>query len=161
MNDLQTDFSVKFQNHVFTVRYRVVLLVSDMPATASMLNMHHHLATYGCTLCLVETKRQERIRYYPFKRFKMRTAEIHNDCLRILERQRLKSFKGVKGNSQLFDLIPNLPLAAPVDAMHQVYLSVTKVMMQVIVDKTRRTDIASINSLIQGLKVRTIKNIEN
>ena len=91
----------------------------------------------------------------------MRTAEIHNECLRILERPRLKSFKGVKGKSQLFDLIPNLPSAAPVDAMHQVYLGVTKVMMQVIVDKTRKTDIASINSLIQGLKVRTIKNIEN
>ena len=67
----------------------------------------------------------------------MRTAEIHNECLRILERQRLKSFKGVKGKSQLFDLIPNLPLAAPVDAMHQVYLGVTKVMMQVIVDKNQ------------------------
>ena len=98
-NDLQTDFSVKFQSHVFIVRYRVVLLVSDMPATASMLTMHHHLATYGCTLCPVETKRQDRIRYYPFKRFKLRTAEIHNECLRTLERQRLKSFKGVKGKS--------------------------------------------------------------
>ena len=138
------------------MNFHVVLLVSDLPATASMLNMHHHLATYGCTLCLIETKLHEKTRYYPLKRTSMRTPDVHQNCIEILERRNFTAFKGVKGRSKLFDIIPNIPLAAPIDVMHQVYLGVAKVLLHVIVSKTVKPDIESINNIVRSLKVSCI-----
>ena len=145
--------SVRIGSINYSLVFEVILLVADLPATASLLNMHHHLATFGRTLCLIETQRQDKMRFYPLKKFKMRTPQIHEQCIETLERCKLKSFKGVKGRSKLFDIIPNLPLTAPVDVMHQVYLGVTKVILQVIVSKTVKKDIEAVSQWVQNIQV--------
>ena len=86
----------------------------------------------------------------------MRTPDVHQNCIEILERQNFTAFKGVKGRGKLFDIIPNLPLAAPIDVMHQVYLGVAKVLLHVIVSKTVKSDIESINNIVRSLKVSCI-----
>ena len=66
----------------------------------------------------------------------MRTSRLHEIHVKKVEDENLKSFRGVKGQSKLFKIINNLPLSAPVDCMHQVYIGVTKVLLQVIKKKT-------------------------
>ena len=66
-SELSKGFSIYYKNSCFKIRAEMILLVSDLPATASMLNMHHHLATYGCTHCLIKTETVDRTRYYPRK----------------------------------------------------------------------------------------------
>ena len=127
--------NLELKNVRFKVVVRLVLLVADIPAKASILNMHHHLAKYACTLCHIETQLEDRIRYFPYKKFPMRTIEGHAEDVQQIQRENLNSIRGIKGPSILFELIPNLPLTAPYDCMHQVYLGVTKVLLQVIIKK--------------------------
>ena len=152
-SELSEGFSINYKNSCFKVRAEVILLVSDLPATASMLNMHHHLATYGCTLCLVKTETVDRTRYYPHRSFAMRTPEVHQSHLRMIRENNLTSYMGVKGPSALFKLIPNLPLTAPSDIMHQVYIGVTKVLLRVIFDKTMKVDLESLKVSVSRLRL--------
>ena len=143
-------------DRIFSIKdslvFDVILLVADLPATASLLNMHHHLATIGCALCLIETQRQDKMRFYPSKKFNMRTPKLHAQCIENLERCKLKSFKGVKDRSWLFDIIPNLSLTAPVDVMHQIYSGVTKVNLQVIVSKKVKNDIEAVSQWVRNIQ---------
>ena len=66
------------------------------------------------------------------------------------------AFKGVKSRGKLFDIIPNLPLAAPIDVVLQVYLGVVKVLLHVIVSKAVKSDIEYINNIVRSLKVSCI-----
>ena len=115
--------------------------------------MHIHLARYGCTLCLVQTQLGETAPYYPIDNFKMRTPELHEKHLKEIEQNHLRVYRGVKGRSKIFALIPNLPLAAPIDVMHQRYLGVSKVMLQVIAKKTTRSDLQLIESAVKTIAV--------
>ena len=121
-----------------------------------MLNMHHHLATYGYTLCLIGTNLHEKTSYYPLKQTSMRTPDVHQNCIELVERRNFTAFTCVKGRSKLFDIKPNFPLAAPIDVMLQVYLGVVKVVLHVIVSKTVKSDIEYINNIVRSLKVSCI-----
>ena len=138
----------------FKLRFKIAVVVSDMPATASMLNMHHHQAKYGCTLCLVQTQIVGNTRFFSHKKFMLRTTELHDECLRKLESENLPAYRGVKGRSVLFGLVDNLPLAAPIDVMHQVYLGVAKVLLQVIRDETRRYYSESLARAVKTIEVQ-------
>ena len=127
--------------------------MSDLPATASILNMHHHLAGYGWILCLVQTQQGETACYYPIDNFRMRTPELHEKHLKEIEQNHLRIYRGVKGRSKIFTLIPNLPLAAPIDVMYQVFLGVAKVLLQVFVKKTARSDLQLIESAVKTIAV--------
>ena len=120
---------------------QVVILVAEITATASMLNKHHHLAKFGCTMSLVETETDEQIRYFPLKKFSLRSSECHSSLLQRLRKEKWNSFEGVQGPSFLFKIIWNLPLSAPPDNMHQVYNGITKVPLKVILKKTSRIDL--------------------
>ena len=115
--------------------------------------MHHHLAKYACTLCLVQTQLGDEMRFFPNRAFVMRTPEVHNECLQKLETENLRSYRGVKGRCKIFDLIDNLPLAAPVDVMHQVYMGVSKVLMIVISSKTAKGELEVLDRLVQSIQV--------
>ena len=150
---LKQQFTVEYKNVNFKIIAQVVLLVADIPATASMLNMHHHLAKFGCTMCLIETETEERVRYFPLKKFPLRTSEIHSSHLQRLREENLSSFMGVKGPSFLFKIIRNLPLSAPPDCMHQVYIGVTKVLLQVILKKTSRIDLECLKLTVSKINL--------
>ena len=123
-----------------------------MPATAAMLNMHHHRPKLGCTLCFAESDFKENIRYYPNKISKMRDSETH--C-QVLEESMLldKPYKGVKGPTKLSANLKGLPLIAPVDSLHQVYLGVTEVLLGVVVAKIAQVDKRDLNLLAGSIKV--------
>ena len=154
--NLKRNWILKFDRKRSVLNFHVVLLVSDLPATASMLNMHNHLATCGCTFCLIETKLNEKTRFYPLKQTSMTTPDVHQKCINIVERRNFTAFKGVKGRSKFFNIIPNSPLAAPIDVMHPVYLGVLKALLHAKVSNTVKTDIEYINNIALSLKVNCI-----
>ena len=156
--DLQKEFAskslqIKFRESSFSLKFSIFLLVSNLPATASILNMHHHLARYGCTLCLVQTQLGETARYYPIDNFEMRTPELHEKHLNEIEQNHLRVYRVVKGRSKIFALIPNLTLAAPIDVTHQVYFGVAKVLMQVIAKKTASSCLQLIECAVKTIAV--------
>ena len=123
-----------------------------MPATAAMLNMHHHRAKFGCTLCFAESDFKEGIRYYPNRTFKMRDTDTYHQVLQEVTLTK-KPIKGVKGPTKLSAILRGLPLTAPVDSMHQVYLGVTKVLLGVVVKKTAIVDKKEMDDLAASIKV--------
>ena len=50
------------------VSFNIIPLLTDITATKSMLNKHHHPAKYGCTLCLIETDVYQSSQFYPPKK---------------------------------------------------------------------------------------------
>ena len=73
---LVSDFSENLSQH-FTIKYnkvqyklvvKIILIVADIPARASMLNMQHRRAKYGCTLCLTETQAIGKSRYFFYQK---------------------------------------------------------------------------------------------
>ena len=66
-----------------------------MPATASMLNMHHHRAKFGCTLCSIGSELKETTRYYPIKKTPMTDKEKHAKCLKDVSKTK-KAVKEMK-----------------------------------------------------------------
>ena len=123
-----------------------------MPATAAMLNMHHHRAKFGCTLCYAESDFKEGIRYYPNRTFKMRDNDTHHQVLQEVTLTN-KPTKGVKGPTKLSAILKGLPLTAPVDCMHQIYLGVTKVLLGVVAKKTANVDKKKLDDLAASIKV--------
>ena len=83
-----------------------------------------------------------------------RTAELYDECLRKFESENLPAYRGVRGRNVLFDQVDNLPLAAPIDVMHQVHLGVAKVLLQVIKDETRRYDSESLTRTVKTIEVQ-------
>ena len=129
------------------------MLVSDLPVTAFLLNMQAHKAKYGCTLCLVQIQNSDNSRYYPLNSFKMRTSELHEKYFKQIERNRLLVYRGVKCRTKVYSLIPNLPLTAQIDVMHQVFMTVTKVLLQIIQKKTTRSDLLTIENGVKYIAV--------
>ena len=150
---LSRRMTLEYKQMSLNVTFKIILLIADIPATASMLNMHHHLAKYGCTLCLIETDVYQRSRYYPLKKYPMRTQHIYSEHLQKVQMENLQHYMGVKGVSPLSKLVKNLPLTAPPDVMHQVYLGVTKVLLQVIVKETHRTDMECLRHTVSSIKL--------
>ena len=125
-----------------------------MPATAAMLNMHHHRAKFGCTLCYAESDFKDGIRYYPNRNFIMRDIDTQHQILQEVTPTK-KPKKGVKGPTKLSAILKGSPLTAPVDSMHQVYLGVTKVLLGVVVKKTAIVDKKDMDDLAASINVGT------
>ena len=83
----------------------------------------------------------------------MRSKENQDKYLRLLQREGLSSFRGIKGPSALSQLIDNLPLLAPVDYMHQVLLGVTRSLLTVVRDKTRKSNLENIKKAVDVIQL--------
>ena len=103
-------------------------------------------------MCLIETETEERVRYFPLKKFPLWTSDNHSSLQRLRE-ESLISFMGVKGPNFLFKIIRNLPLSAPPDCMHQVYIGVTKVLLQVTLKKTSRIDLECLKLTVSKINL--------
>lgn len=149
------EFVIEKGSSKLRLTFEVVLLVADMPAKSSMLNMKQHNGFFGCTLCLTKGKRHGFVHYYENRDAKMRSNAQHLRSLKFLDNNPTKaSSRGVKGKSKLFEIIPHLPLTAPVDYMHQVLLGVTKVLLKdVMVKEVGVKRIAEMNVFISRMKV--------
>ena len=144
---LQSESSIEWNGTLWEVNFVIKLLMSDLPAKASILNMQQFNAYFGCTLCLIKSKpigEGKKGLYYPNQRNKMRTAAQHEAYIRLIQEQAMDSFRGVKGPSAVSTLIENLPFTAPVDYMHQVLLGVTRALLFLIRDKSTKSDLNKI-----------------
>ena len=83
----------------------------------------------------------------------MRSKENQEKFLRRLQREGLSSFRGIRGPSALSQLIDNLPLSAPVDYMHQVLLEVTRSLLTVVRDKTRKSNLENIKRAVDVIQL--------
>ena len=147
----------------WNVKVEILLLVSDLPAKCSLLNMQQFNAYFGCTLCLVECgrsegtilangKRSKGTLFYPNREFSMRTCKDHKRHVRKGERNNLTHYKGVKGPASVFNIVPSLPLTAPVDCMHQVLLGVARSLLFIAKSNIGKK-ISKFNDSLQQLKV--------
>ena len=150
---LSRRLTLEYKQMSLNVTFNIILLIADIPATASMLNNHHHLAKYGCTLCLIETDVYQRSRQHPLIKYSTRTQQIYSEHIQRVQMENLQLYIAVKVASPLSKLVKSLPLTAPPDIMHQVYLGVTKVLLQVIVKATHRTDMECLRHTVSNIKL--------
>ena len=119
-------FELKLSDETFVVIPKPILIVADTPARSSVLNWISFNGYYGCCYCYNSGTRIGKTHYYPHQPYGMRSIEGYNADLR------LKSSRGVKGPSSLSKFVPNLPLSAPIDYMHQVALGVARVVLDLL-----------------------------
>ena len=115
--------------------------------------MMHCNGYCGCTLCTQRGYRKNGAHHYPHdENFTMRSFDSYSDNLRALEdgsQERLKAKygrnsdfekqnQGVKGRSVIFLVIPNQPLTAPIDIMHQLLLGVSKDLLSFLLRKAAK-----------------------
>ena len=94
---------------------------------------------YGCTLCIIECLRGDNNLYYPNQRFPTRIPEEHKTYLKFIADSNCSSYKLVKGHAKLFDIVPGLPLSAPIDYyMHQILLGVARTILFTIKDSFKK-----------------------
>lgn len=124
--------SMEFQNNV--IRIRIVALVADLPAKAACLNMTQFNGYYACNFCevkgtyLLESHKMT----YPPNICKTRSVSSHSEYSRSGSNK--KPSCGVKGPSPLARILA-VPVAAPFDSMHLIYLGVTKTLMIYAIEK--------------------------
>lgn len=122
----------------FDLVFLPILLVADLPAKASMLNMMQYNGLYGCHLCSMPGKTLEKNHVFPAtESFSMRTVDEYSQNVSAALVKLRCGFRegriaksadclGVKGPTILSEILPKLPLAAPIDYMHQVLIGVAK-----------------------------------
>ena len=124
-----------------TLKFRPILFVADLIGKAKILKMKQCNGFYGCTLCTLRGQHFAGSQHYPHDQdFEMRSFEKHIQNLEALENGSIESYRakygrkvdaerktqGVKGRRKLLAVVSNLPLTAPVDVMHQLFLGVAK-----------------------------------
>ena len=139
---------------VYKVSLMPILLVADTPAKHSVLNWISHIGYYGCCYCFNKCERFVRTHYYPLHPYSMRTLESYKLDLSTLARNPgLKSSRGVKGPSALSNFLPNLPLSAPIDYMHQIALGVGRTVLENIQKEIRNSALMEIKNIVRTMKV--------
>jgi hypothetical protein len=107
---------------------KIVQVVADLPAKASILNMTQFNGYYGCSVCtsIGHYDKQAHSMLYPIfdGPIKLRDEETHWEHVRVAELNNQIVF-GVKGKSVLQTILPT-PINFPLDCMHLVYLGVTR-----------------------------------
>ena len=131
-----------------------ILLVADTSAKYSVLNWISHIGYYGCCYCFNKGERFVRRHYYPLHPYIMRTLESYKLDLSTLARNPgLKSSRGVKGPSALSNFLPNLPLSAPIDYMHQIALGVGRTVFEHIQKEIGISALMEIKNIVRTMKV--------
>ena len=166
--ELDESVSIEYNNVMWTLKFDTKFLVADLPAKASILNMQQFNAYFGCSICLIECKAigdGNRGLYYPNQRHKLRTKSRHESYIDLIQREGLETFRGVKGPSALSHIIDNIPLAAPIDYMHQVLLGVTRSLLFSVRNQTKKSDLEKINSAVGTIQLtsdfkRSLRSID-
>ena len=82
----------------------------------------------------------------------MRTSATHKKLQSIAQRRGSPNY-GVKGPAEIFDVVPHLPLTAPVDYMHQVLIGVTRIVLHGLKSQIGSSNLEIFNNSLQNLKV--------
>ena len=84
----------------------------------------------------------------------MRTLESYKlDPSTLARNPGLKSSRGVKGPSASSNFLPNLPLSAPIDYMHQIALGVGRTVLEHIQKEIRNSALMEIKDIVRTMKV--------
>ena len=139
--EIQRSVVVQMPNgSLYFLKFNVVLIVADLIAKPSLLNMYQHNGYYGCQYCDHPGVSYGSTHcYYPLNlvvnnevyRVKRKIREP-SDHLHLVEKadnflregNKAVNMAGVKGKSPFSSLVKGLPLSAPVDYMHCVLLGV-------------------------------------
>lgn len=109
------------------IRIKVLALVADLPAKADCLNMVAFNGYFGCSIC--EEKGHYSLEHrkmtYPITEENAKTRDVRSHSEHVKLAAKSKPRFGVKGYSPLSELI-DIPTAAPFDAMHLIYLGITR-----------------------------------
>ena len=160
---LKNTFTLTKDDAVFNVKFKTVALIADLVCKSSVLKMKRHNGFYGCSLCEMRGKHRFMSHCYPHNEpIKMRRPQDQYERAILFEsgdvdyRKLNKETdpeigtKGVQGYPNIFKVIPNLPLTAPIDTMHQLLKGVAKEMLDFLFEIVGSpTEIASFTSAIQ------------
>ena len=147
-------FDLKLSDETFVVIPKPILIVADTPARYSVLNWISFNGYYGCCYCYNSGTRIGKTHYYPHQPYGMRSIEDYNADLRaVTTNSSLKSSRGVKGPSSLSKFVPNLPLSAPIDYMHQVALGVARVVLDLLRKENKVQMREELKRIVSKIKV--------
>ena len=165
---LDQKVSIEFNDVLRTLIFDTKFLVADLPAKAAILNMQQFNAYFGCSICLIESKaigNGSRGLYYPNQRHKLRTNARRENYIDLKQREGLETSRGVKGPSAVSHITENLPLAAPIDYMHQILLGITRSLLFSIKNHTKKSNLEKINSATETIQLtsdfkRSLRSID-
>ena len=132
VNHMKAELEQLFVVNKVKVQFKCLIIVADIPAKASVLNMYKNNGFNGCNLCTaLGTTIGRAHSYYPFEQtFQYRTKDVNEKFVRLAdvlnEEKIVFNVVGVKRRSCFDFIVPNLPLSAGVDYMHCVLLGVYK-----------------------------------
>ncbi|XP_044577818.1 uncharacterized protein LOC123260650 isoform X1 [Cotesia glomerata] len=115
-------------------RIVVPLIIADAPARAQLQNILNFNGRYGCNICEIKSRKclavagKKRIRIYKFEEAKLRTRKrIKHQVLKVMNSDKKKTSKGIKGNSILSRLpLIDMGTCFVPEYMHSVLLEVVR-----------------------------------
>ena len=128
VNHLKAELDQIFVIENHKKQFRCVTIVADIPAKANVLSMYKN----NCNLCTAAGKTIGKSQsYYPLEQdLEYRTPELNDRDVEIAAAlngcKHMFNVVGAKGRSEFAKIVPGLPLAAGIDYMHCVLLSVYK-----------------------------------
>ena len=160
---------IHLNGKVVRLKFQIIMMIADLPAKASILCHKQFNGQYGCSLCYCPGKvikcvnksgKTSHIRIYEAdSEIRMRTRELHLQHLSDLSQMNRKPLIanfGVLGRSHLDRLLPNLPLTAPIDYMHQVLIGVMRSFLNVALTKVTTRSKEIIDLFLKSLKAPSV-----
>ena len=161
----------------FQVTFKFRIIIADLVAKASVLNMYKFNGFSGCHFCDVPGKTIGKTHsYYPYGvKGKIREPCVNERYVQMAERlnrTRVANVVGVKGRSPFSSIVEGLPLSAPVDYMHCILIGVFPEVLQLLWSFVSTSDKISIENMITNFacpreviaysrKIRSIKEIND
>lgn len=140
----------------YVILLRPIYFVLDLPAKCAILCMMQYNAYYGCQVCTIFGK-HAKAHYFPLSEVgELRLPELHERHLSQLESNKNSNpdnnhpVYGVKKKSVFSEIMPFLPLAAPIDYMHQVLLGAAKETLIWVTQAMSRDEMIELSNLAQS-----------
>ena len=136
LNEIAQGYTIQSTTKTYKVELIPILIIADLIAKAKLLNMRQYNGYYGCSMCFMPGIHVGGAHLHPHsERFQKRTPLEHMKLIQKAEqgksqhdakrsKKRYEGVKGVLGGGKIYDLLPSLPLTAPIDILHQLYLGV-------------------------------------
>ena len=143
--ELNKTFELSHECFQYFVQLETIRFIADLVCKSNVLQMKRLNGYYGCTLCEMRGKHQFRSHSYAHNEEKeMRNPDHHYRQAVYFERGDVEEMrknkekdpeiktKGVQGNPEIFKVLSDVPLFAPVDTMHELLKGVAKDLLEVL-----------------------------
>jgi hypothetical protein len=136
----------------WTVSFRLIGLVADLPAKASILNMKQFNGYFGCYICLSAGERLDGRHVHPYRAtFPYRTNTGYLEAVAATVDTSVAAY-GIKGPCTISNIL-TIPEMVAIDAMHCVYIGVVKHILTTIFSSLKKPAIKKLSERHLATKV--------